>query len=198
MITESIGTVRADECKSELGKQFQWWFQKPERPIFRLWFPSQVRLCVLTNPGVIWGSIVSDGFWVGSYSAFGDDFQSIGTVCADESRLHLWRQCRWWFLSRQRLSFRWWISESSGTVCVAQSRRQLWKKFRWQFPNQLGLRALTNLGVRCRGSLGDDFWVIGYSLFGDDYRVNRDSARRRILASVGEAVSEKISDPWAT
>jgi hypothetical protein len=32
---------------------------------------------------------------------------STGVVCSHESRRHMWKLFLWWFLSRQRLSFRW-------------------------------------------------------------------------------------------
>jgi hypothetical protein len=30
-------------------------------------------------------------------------------LCAVESMCHMWKQFCWWFLGRQRLSFRWWF-----------------------------------------------------------------------------------------
>jgi hypothetical protein len=35
--------------------------------------------------------------------------ESIMSVCADESKHQPMKQFRWWFLSRQRLSFCWWF-----------------------------------------------------------------------------------------
>jgi hypothetical protein len=57
-----------------------------------------------------------------------------------------------------------------------------------------GIFTTTNPCVSYRGRLVDYFSVVSYTVFGDDYRVNRDCARRRIKASAGEAVSVKISD----
>jgi hypothetical protein len=35
--------------------------------------------------------------------------ESSGTLCVNESTRQLWKQCRWWFLSWQLLSFRGWF-----------------------------------------------------------------------------------------
>jgi len=59
--------------------------------------------------------------------------KSIGAVCTDESMRQLWKQFRWWILSRQ------------------------WLSFPWLFLTQQGLSALTNPCVTCGSSFGDDF-----------------------------------------
>jgi hypothetical protein len=98
-----------DKTKRQLGKKFRWWFQSRERLIFRWWFPSQVGLCALTNPDIIWGSIAIDGFWVVATKFSLAIFESLGTLCAEESTRQLWTQCCWWCLTRQLLSFWWWF-----------------------------------------------------------------------------------------
>jgi hypothetical protein len=90
----------AQIIQASAGSQSRWWFLSRQRLSFRLRFRSQQRICALMNPRVIFGSIVVDGFWVGSYAAFDDDFRVNRTMCADESRHQLGRQSRWWFLSR--------------------------------------------------------------------------------------------------
>jgi hypothetical protein len=57
---------------------------------------------------------------------------------------------------------------------------------------------LTNPDVSCGGSLVDYFWVVHYTAFSDNYRVNRDCARVLNRASAGEAVSATISKSAAT
>ena len=106
MFPRSTRTVCADESRLQLGRQFRWQFQRRDRLNFLRWFPRQPGLYALTNPRVSLGSTVVDFFSVGSYSAFGDNFRVNRTVCADESRLLLGRQSRWWLLRRQRLGFR--------------------------------------------------------------------------------------------
>jgi len=58
--------------------------------------------------------------------------------------------------------------------------------------------ASTKPSFRWGSSFGDDFQVCSDSVFGDDYRVNRDCARVRNRASAGEAVSAMISKAAAT
>jgi len=88
--------------------------------------------------------------------------KSKGAASASESTCHLWKLFRWWFLSLQRLSFRWlfvshrgferwWIhasplevvsltfSESTGAVGAKESTRHFWNRFRWWFRSQHGL-----------------------------------------------------------
>jgi hypothetical protein len=60
------------------------------------------------------------------------------------------------------------------------------------------LFALINPDVSCGGSLVDYFLFLHHVGFGDDYRVNRDCARVRNRASVGEAVSAMILKSAAT
>jgi hypothetical protein len=62
----------------------------------------------------------------------------------------------------------------------------------------MGLFALINPDVSCGGSLVDYFLFLHHVGFVDDYRVNRDCARVRNRASVGEAVSAMISKSAAT
>jgi hypothetical protein len=57
---------------------------------------------------------------------------------------------------------------------------------------------LTNPRVSCGESLGDDFGVVSYSVFGDDYRVNKDCAPIRNQASTGEVVAVTIFKSAAT
>jgi len=91
----------------------------------------------------------------------------------DETKCQLGKQFRWWFSSRQQISFR----------C--------------RFPSQLGLCALTNTDVSYKRSLVDYVWVVSYTVFGDDYRVKKDYARRQNQVSAGEAVSVTIFESAA-
>jgi len=171
---------------------------------------DQQGLCAQTNPGFTCGGSLVDCFWVGSDSVFARDFavyrvslrwriqtsaleadsliiskssatqysvtsnESARSVCADESKHQLRNQFRWRFQMHERLSFRCW------------------------FPSQLGLCALTNPGVSCEKSLGDGLWVFNYSVFGDDYWLNRDCVHRQNRGLAGEGVSVMISEPRAT
>jgi hypothetical protein len=87
--SESTGTVCADESRLQLWRQSRSCFLSPQRLSFHFQFRSQHGLCALMNPRVIFGSIVIDGFWFGSYTTFDDDFRVNRTVCADEYRLQL-------------------------------------------------------------------------------------------------------------
>ena len=100
--------------------------------------------------------------------------ESTGTVCVDESRLQLGRQSRWWFLSRQRLSFH------------------------LRFWSQQELYVLTNPCDSCGSNVVDGLWVDSYWAFADDFRVHKDCVRGRIQASTMEAVSLMFSDSTAT
>jgi len=144
------------------GKQFRWRFSSWKRLSIRCRFPSQLGLCISCKSNLV------DYFWVVSYSVFGDDYRVNRDWRADKTKRQLGKLLWWWFSSRQ------------------------WLSFRWQLPSQLGLCVLTNQGVSCGGSLSDDFWVVNYSVFYDDYRVNRDCASIWNQASAGEADSVTI------
>ena len=99
--------------------------------------------------------------------------ESTGVVCDDESICHLWKQFRWWFLSRQLL------------------------RFPWLFVSQHGLCAMTNPCVSSGTSFGDDFLVGCDSVFLGCFWVNRGCVRCRIHESSVEAVSVTISESAA-
>jgi hypothetical protein len=67
--------------------------------------------------------------------------ESTGAAGAHESMCHLWKVFRWWFLSRQRLSF-----------C-------------WLFISQQRLCSLRNPRVTCGSGFVDDFWGDNDSVF---------------------------------
>ena len=127
-----------------------------------------------------------------------------GTLCTDESRLQQCRQSRWLFFSRQLLYF-WWRLPSQhglcawtnrGFSCVGNLVDYFWgtryKVLWWRLPCQQRLCARTNPGFNYVGRLVDYFWVVRYSVFGDDYRVNKDCVLRRNKVSAREAVSVMI------
>jgi hypothetical protein len=86
----------------------------------------------------------------------------------------LLKQFRWWFLSRQ------------------------WLSFRWLFQSQKRLCALTSPCVSSGTSFGDEFWGGSDSVFLHYFWVNRGGVRWRIHASVLEAVSVTISESVTT
>jgi hypothetical protein len=114
MITETTGTVCADETKCQLGKQFQWQFSSRQRISFRCRFPSQLGQWALTNPGVSYKSSLVDYVWVVSYIVFGDDYRVNRDCVHGRIRLQLCRRSRWLFLSRQLLCFRWPLPSQEG------------------------------------------------------------------------------------
>ena len=165
LISESSGTVCTDESKSDLGTQCHWLFLSQQRLSFRFRFQSQHGLCALTNPRVSLGSTVFDGFWVGSYTAFGDDFR-VNRDCVRGRIQALAGDAVSFMLSESAATqFSLAISESTGTLWDDKSMRQLWKQCRWLFlslqllsirwrlPSQQGLCARTNPGFSCEGSL---------------------------------------------
>jgi hypothetical protein len=89
MISKSKRIVCADESRLQLWRQSCWCFLSGQRLSFRLWFSSQLGLCALTNPWVKYGGSLGDYLWVVSYSVFGDDTESTGAVCADETKSQL-------------------------------------------------------------------------------------------------------------
>jgi hypothetical protein len=93
---------------------------------------------------------------------------SIGIVCAKESMCQLWKQFRWWFISRQ------------------------WLRFPWLYLNQPGLCAFTNLCVSSGSCFGDDLWVHSDSVFLDYLWVNRGCVRWWIQVSALQTVSLMI------
>ena len=119
------------------------------------------------------GTLVDD-FWVVRYSIFGDDYR-VNRDCG----------------LRQN-------QESTREAILVMIFQLAKTHCQWRFSSHLGLCAQTHPDVRCGGSLVDDFWVVSYSVFGDDYRVNRDCARRRNQASAVEEVSLMISESAAT
>jgi len=95
--------------------------------------------------------------------------ESTGAASTSESTPYLSKVFRWWFLSRQRLNFR------------------------WLFVSQQGLWALTNPQVIFRISFVDDFRDCNGLVFINFFYVNRGWARWRIHASPLEVVSLMIS-----
>ena len=128
IISESRGAVCAIESMRHPCQQFRWWFLSPQR------------LFSLSNPCVTRGSSFVDYFWVGSDSVFVNDFWSHRGSLRCRTVPHPWKQFCWWFLRRQRLSFRWWFLS-------------------WQ-----GLFVLSNPCVTLGSSFVDDFWVHSGSL----------------------------------
>lgn len=126
------------------------------------------------NPSISCGSSFDDDFWVGSDSVFGVDFRGNMDCGLGRIQASVVEKSSWSFLSLQRLSFLFW------------------------FQSQQGILLLTNPGISSWCSLIDYFWVISYSIFGEDYRVNKDCARRRIQASAGETVSMMIFESAVT
>ena len=57
-------------------------------------------------------------------------FESTRTVCADHSRLQLWRQSRSLFYEMSATSFSVTTNESTGTVCTNKSRPQRYRQSR--------------------------------------------------------------------
>jgi len=136
-------------------------------------------LCAV-EPCLTRGSSFVDDFYDGNNSVFVDDFwvdrgclcfrihvspleavslmisESIAALCSVESIRHPWKQFRWWFLSQQRLCFRWlflrpqgclrcrihaspvaavslMISKPTWAICAVESMRHSWKQFCWWF-----------------------------------------------------------------
>jgi len=144
-------------------------------------FLSRHGLCVVTNPRFTCRSCFVDDLWVDSDSVLLDYlssmeelslmiFESTEVVYATESTRHLWKQFHWWFLSRQRLSFR------------------------WLFLSQHGLFTLPNPHVTFESCFVDVFGVCKDSVFVDYFWVTRGFLRWRIHASLMEAVSLTISE----
>ena len=150
IITESTRTVRAYVTKHQLGKRFRRQFPSRQRLSFRWRLLSQQGLCARTKPGISWGSSSGDDFRVGRDSLSVMISEWTGSVCAYQSRCQPWREWSWLFL-----------------------RRPL-RCFRWRLPSQQGLCARTKRSsageaVSATISIIDYFWVVSYSVFGDDY-----------------------------
>jgi len=168
MITESTRTACTNESRLHLCRQSRWLFLSPQLLYFWWRLPSQQGLCAKTKPSVSWGSVLVMIFESAATQFSMSISESTRTLCADQSRRQLWRQSRSLFL-----------------------RRPL-QCFRWRLPSQQGLYAGTNPDFSGVGSLVDFFWVVRYSVFGDDYRVYRDCVRKQNQVSVREAVSVMI------
>jgi hypothetical protein len=144
MISKSIGTVSADKSRRHLGSSvvdgfwvgsysvFAWDF-RVNKDFVRLTNPpvscgntvldSQLGLCALTNPPVNCGSSVVNGFWVGSYSAFGDDFR-VNRDCVRERIQDSAGEAVSLMLSKSPAThFLLTILESTGTLCADESTR---------------------------------------------------------------------------
>jgi hypothetical protein len=189
MFFESTGTVRADETRFWLGMQSRWWFLSRQWLSFHLRFQSQQGLCALPNPRVSLGSTVVYGFWVGSYTAFSDDFRVnrecvrswIQASAGDVVSVMLYESTATQFSLA--------ILGSTGTLCANVSTRQPWKhcrllflsrqlhSFWWWFLSQQGLCARMNPDFSWGWSLVDAFWVGSNSVFAGDFGVNRGSMR---------------------
>jgi hypothetical protein len=100
--------------------------------------------------------------------------ESTGVVAADKSTRHLRKRFRWWFSSRQ------------------------WLSFRWLILSQQGLWPLMNPCVTCGSSFVDDFWVGTDLVFLDFLWVHRGCERWQNHASPLEGVSLMISESTAT
>jgi len=151
-----------------------------------------------------------DGFWVGSDSVFARDFAVYKVSLRRRIQASALEADSLIISQSSATQYSVTITESTGSVRTYESKHQLGENFQWRFQtreqlsfrcwflSQLGLYTLTNPGVSCEGSLGDDLWVFSNSVFGDDYQVNRDCVRRQNRASAGEPVSVTISEPRAT
>jgi hypothetical protein len=74
-ISDSTGTLCADESLHQLWKKSRWWCLSRQLLSFRLWFQSLQKICAPTNTGVNSVGSLVDYFWVGYYSSFCDDFR---------------------------------------------------------------------------------------------------------------------------
>jgi hypothetical protein len=99
MISESTGTVCANESRIQLVRQSRWCFLSHQQLIFCLQFWSQQGLCALMNPRVSCGSSVVDG-------------------CMSRQLLSFW----WWFSSQSRLCAR----TNSGFNCEGSLVDAFW------------------------------------------------------------------------
>ena len=106
-IYETIGAVSADESMRQPWKQFCSQFLSQQRFSFRWWFLSQQGLCAPMNPLSAMEVVSLMIFELVATQFSLTISESIGDVCANESKRQPWKQFHWWFLSRQQLSFRW-------------------------------------------------------------------------------------------
>jgi hypothetical protein len=167
-ISESIGTLCADESTRQLWKHCRWWFLSRQLLSFRWWFlinRDYVRRRIPASPVEAVSLIVFES--AATQFSLGI-LQSTGYLCADESRRQLWRQTRWLFLSRQLLSIR------------------------WQVTSQQGVYVQTNPSISCETSFGEDFKCMSDSVFDVDFRVNLDCVRWPIQASAVKRVSVMV------
>jgi hypothetical protein len=105
-ISESIGTLCADESTRQLWKHCHWWFMSRQLLSFRWWFPINMD-SVRGRISLMVSESAATQFLLGI-------LQSTRYLCADESRRQLWRQTRWLFLSRQLHSIRWQLPSQQG------------------------------------------------------------------------------------
>jgi len=94
-IYESTVAVCAEESMCHLWKQFRWLFLRRQWLSFHWLFLSQQGLWALTNQ---W-------FFILQRLNFLNISKSTRVMFDDESMGHLWKQLRWWVLSRQLLCF---------------------------------------------------------------------------------------------
>jgi hypothetical protein len=112
--SNSTGVVSTSESTRHLWKVFRWWFLSRQRTSFRWLFLSHQELLVLINPRVSWESVslmISETV-VAQFSLTVS--KSTGVASTSESRHYLWKVFRWWFLTLQRLSFRWLFVSQQG------------------------------------------------------------------------------------
>jgi hypothetical protein len=107
--------------------------------------------------------------------------ESIGTLCVNESTCHLWKHCRWWFLIRKLLNFRWrFLSQQ---LCARTNTGFNWEavsvmlfesaatQFSPAISESTGdLCATSNPSIGYGVSLVDYFWVVSHLVFGDNFK----------------------------
>jgi hypothetical protein len=120
-----------------------------------------------------------------------------GVVSTEESIHQLWKKFRWWFMSRQRLSFPWLFLSQNGLCAVTNPCVITRNSFGDDFWVDNDLVFLDYLWVN-KGCFGDDFWVRSDSVFLDYLWVNKGCMGWRIQASTLQAVSVMIFESTAT
>jgi len=127
-ISESTGALRANESSPHLSKTFRWWFSVDIDSVFLDYFlvdRGYMHWRIHTSPVEAISVMICESAATQFTLTISD---STGALCTDESKRHLWKRFRWWFLSRHWLSFPW-LFLSQQAVCVNKSRHHLWKQF---------------------------------------------------------------------
>ena len=104
--SESKGAGGSSESTRHLLKVFQWWFLRRQQPSFCYFWIKKgfVLLRIQASPMEGVPLMISES----APTPFSLTFsKSKGAASASESTSHLCKVFRWWFLSLQRLSFRW-------------------------------------------------------------------------------------------